>query len=70
MRSVSTRAIGAVLLVLLVSLGVAPAYADEEPPADPQARLQPPGGVNASAEPSLFDLFVAWVVARLQPPVG
>ena len=38
----------------------------EEPP---QARIQIPVGI-ASEPPSVWELFIAWLQGRIQPPVG
>lgn len=75
MRSVSVRAHrGIALLILLVAVTAAPAFADDPPPGTeaPQARIQIPVGVASQAEepPSLLDLFVVWLQARIQIPVG
>ena len=62
MRSVSVRACGAVLLILLVAVTPVPAFA---------GRIQPPGGITAAEEPpSVWELFVVWLQTRIQPPVG
>lgn len=75
MRSVSVRARrGIALLILLVAVTAVPAFADDPPPGTepPQARIQVPVGATSQAEepPSLWDLFLEWLQARIQVPVG
>ena len=74
MRSVSVRARSAALLLLLVLATAVPVLADDPPPGTepPQARIQIPVGVTSQAEepPSVWDLFLVWLQARIQIPVG
>ena len=74
MRSVSVRARSAALLLLLVLATAVPVLADDPPPGTepPQARIQIPVGVASQAEepPSAWDLFLVWLQARIQIPVG
>ena len=75
MRSVSLRARrGIALLILLVAVTAVPAFADDPPPGTeaPQARITIPVGVTSQAEepPSVWDLFLVWLQARIQIPVG
>jgi len=62
MKSVSVRACGAALLVLLVAVTAVPVFADNPPPGTvaPQTRIQPPVGVTAGEAPQ----------GRIAPPVG
>lgn len=68
MQSVFVRR-GAAILVLLTILAVSPAaFADD---GSPQARIQPPIGVaEQPEEPSLLDLFLIWLQAKIGPPGG
>lgn len=62
MRSVSVRACGAVLLILLVAVTPVPAFA---------GRIQPPVGIAAEDEPpSVWELFVVWLQTRIHTPGG
>jgi hypothetical protein len=62
MRSVSVRACGAALLILLVAVTPVPAFA---------GRIQPPGGIAAAEEPpSDWELFLVWLQWRIMPPGG
>lgn len=62
MRSVSVRACGAALLILLVVVTPVPAFA---------GRIQPPVGIAAEEEPpSVWELFIVWLQGRIQPPGG
>jgi len=75
MRSVSVRAQhGLALLILLVLITAVPAFADDPPPGmePPQARITIPVGVASQAEepPSVWDLFLVWLQARITIPVG
>lgn len=69
MRRVSKA--GAVLLLVILT---APAlFADELPPGmePPEARIGPPTGVTSAGEPpTLFELFLIWLQARIGPPTG
>ena len=58
------------LLALLI-MPVA-AYANEPAPPDPpQGRLGPPIGMTADdSEPTFFDDFWSWLLARLDAPIG
>ena len=62
MRSVSVRACGAALLILLVAVTAVPVFADNPPPGTeaPQGRIHPPVGVTAEEAPQ----------RHIQPPVG
>ena len=64
MRSVSVRACGAALLILLVAVTTVSAFADDQPPGTeaPERRMQPPVGVASEAEET--------PQRRLGPPVG
>lgn len=69
MRRVFKRA-GAILAFLAIL--IAPlAFADEptNPSEPPAARIGPPIGVTG-AEPSLFGQLLAWLYARIGPPIG
>jgi hypothetical protein len=73
MRSVSVRACGAALLILLVAFTAVPAFAENPPPGTeaPQTRIQPPVGVTAVEEPPrVLELFLVWLQGRILPPVG
>ena len=76
MRSVSVRARSAALLLLLVLATAVPVLADDPPPGmePPQARITIPVGVTSQAQPadqpSFLDLFLIWLQARIQIPVG
>lgn len=73
MRSVSVRACGAALLILLVAVTTVPAFADDPPPGTeaPQWRIMPPVGIAAAEEPpSVWELFLVWLQGRIQPPGG
>lgn len=71
MHRVSTRARrGAVVLALLTLLATSASYADPAP--DPEARIGPPIGAAAQEveSPSALDVFWAWLMARIGPPIG
>ena len=73
MRSVSVRAFGAALLILLIAVTAVPVFADEPIPGteEPQWRIMPPVGIAAEEEPpSVWELFLVWLQGRIQPPVG
>ncbi|MEA2162180.1 MAG: hypothetical protein QOK37_307 [Thermoanaerobaculia bacterium] len=61
-------------LVALIAILMAPAvYADDPPdPFDPPGvRLGPPIGIASQDEPpTVFELFLVWLQARLGPPTG
>jgi hypothetical protein len=61
-------------LVALIAILIAPAvFADDVPgPFDPPGvRIGPPGGAPAQQEPpTVFELFLVWLQARLGPPIG
>lgn len=40
------------------------------PPIGGQARIAPPTGIAAPEPPTAFDLFWAWLQARMLPPIG
>jgi hypothetical protein len=62
MRSVSVRACGAALLILLVAVTPVPAFA---------GRIQPPVGIPAEEEsPSVWELFVVWLQGHIHIPDG
>jgi hypothetical protein len=74
MRSVSVRARGVALLLLLVLTAV-PVLADEPPPGTepPQARIHVPIGVSSAEETEelgLLDLFLIWLQHRIHVPIG
>jgi hypothetical protein len=62
---------GGVVLALAATLATLPVYGGEPDPA-PQAKIQPPVGVAASHETSLFALFWTWLEAqaKISPPAG
>ena len=74
MRSVSVRACGAALLLLLVLSSALPAFAADPPPGTVvlQGRIHVPGGLTAAEEeaPSVWELVLIWLQWRIQPPVG
>lgn len=75
MRSVFVRALhGLGVLIFVVAVTAVPVFADDPPPGTepPQARIQIPVGVTSQAEepPSVWDLFLVWLQARIQIPVG
>lgn len=73
MQSVSVRACGAALLLLLVLVTAVPAVADELPPGmePPQGRIHVPGGLTAEDEPpSVWELFLIWLEHRIHIPGG
>ena len=63
-----------VALLILSSLLVVPALADEPtpgPPPPPEARIGVPIGVTSADEtPSVWELFVIWLQARISVPIG
>lgn len=68
MRSVST--VGAILLLAILTV---PVSADDLPPGmePPEARIGPPTGVTTTDEPpTIFELFLIWLQARIGPPTG
>ena len=61
------------ILVLLAILTTPIAFADQPPPGTeaPQVRIGPPIGVACAEEPpTLFELFLVWLQARIGPPTG
>ncbi len=69
MRSVFVRR-GAAVLALLAILAVSPAYgALISPPIGGTALISPPIGQADDPLP-LFDLFLIWLQALIQPPIG
>lgn len=70
MRSVSVRACGAALLLLLVLVSAMPVVADDSPPTT-ESRIHVPVGVTAEGESrSIWERFLVWLQGRIQPPVG
>ena len=69
MRRVSKAGAVFALLAILITPAV---YADDPPPGTepPQVRIAPPGGVAATDELSIIDLFWLWVRARIATPIG
>jgi hypothetical protein len=85
MRSVSARACGAALLILLVAVTPVSAFEDDPPPGTeaPERRLRPPVGVVSEGHiqppvgitdpeepPSVWELFLVWLQTRIHVPVG
>ena len=79
MRSVSARACGAALLLLLVLSSTVPAFAGRIhfPPGSPaeeesaEGRIHSPPGLVAEEEsPSAWELFLVWLQWRIMPPAG
>lgn len=73
MRSVSVRARGAALLLLLVLFSAVPAIAGDPPPGTepPQGRIHVPVGLTADEEPpSVWELFLLWLQGRIHTPGG
>lgn len=67
MRSVSVRARGATLLLLLVLFSAVPAIAGTEP----QPPIQVPVAVTTEEEPpSVWELFLVWLQHRIHVPGG
>lgn len=64
MRGLFSRAVCRFVLVAAISVVASrPLRADLVEP--PQARIQPPGGVAATAEPSFIDWLAAWFEALI-----
>jgi hypothetical protein len=74
MQSVSVRACGAALLLLLVLLPAVPAFASDPPPGPVvlEGRIHTPPGLTAQQEDefALWDFFLVWLQGRIQPPAG
>ena len=73
MRSAFVRALhGLGVLIFVVAVTAVSVFADDRPPGTepPQARIQIPVGVTSPAEEAVWDLFLVWLQARIQIPVG
>jgi hypothetical protein len=61
-------------LVALIAILMAPAVYADDPPGPfgpPQSRISIPGGIAAQEEPpTIVQLFLAWLQARIGPPIG
>ena len=72
MRSVSMRACGAALLLLLILFPAVPAFADDPPGTVVEGRIHIPGGLTAEDEepPTVLELFLVWLAHRIHIPGG